>query len=291
VSERPAPPPGPLSAQLLVDLVANPLDAGYAAAAAARGGHRAPRARWFDHAAVAVGSLLIGFVLVVAYVHTSRGAPEAAKVHSALVGRVQAAQADGDRLQAQEQSLAAQANAIRDEALAGGALAGQVDRSQVLAGLTAVHGPGVEVDLDEPPAATPSTAAGRGGTSGIERGNILTDRDVRSIVNELWADGAEAIAVNGVRLTPTSAIRFAGDAVLVDLQPVTPPYQIKAIGNADQLDTRFASSDVASRYQTLVSADGISFSFAGHSSLTLPAGAPAQTRYAQPATPQSSGSR
>ena len=57
---------------------------------------------------------------------------------------------------------------------------------------------------------------------------------MRSVVNELWSDGAEAIAVNGIRLTPTSAIRFAGDAVLVDFQPITSPYRIDAIGDADR---------------------------------------------------------
>ena len=43
------------------------------------------------------------------------------------------------------------------------------------------------------------------------------------MVNELWADGAQAMSVNDVRLTPTSAIRFAGQAVLVDFQPLLPP--------------------------------------------------------------------
>ena len=90
---------------------------------------------------------------------------------------------------------------------------------------------------------------------------LLTDRDVRSVVNELWADGAEAISVNDIRLTPTSAIRFAGEAVLVDFEPINPPYVIRAIGNADRLDTGFAASAVASRYQTLASVRGIGFSF------------------------------
>jgi uncharacterized protein YlxW (UPF0749 family) len=105
---------------------------------------------------------------------------------------------------------------------------------------------------------------------------------VRSVVNQLWSDGAEAIAVNGIRLTPLSAIRFAGQAVLVDLQPIASPYVIDAIGNADALDTGFAASAVASRYQLLQQADGIAFSFAEHKTVSLPAAALPALQYATP---------
>ena len=113
---------------------------------------------------------------------------------------------------------------------------------------------------------------------------------MRSVVNELWADGAEAISVNDVRLTPTSAIRFAGEAVLVDFAPITSPFTIRAIGNADDLATGFASSAVASRYQTLASADGIGFEFTEHKKLTLPASPAVAPRYARPVpTPSPTG--
>ena len=88
--------------------------------------------------------------------------------------------------------------------------------------------------------------------------------------------------MNGVRLTPISAIRFAGQAVLVDYQPITSPYQISAIGNADALSTSFAQSAVASRYQTLKGADGIGFSFTESQHLSLPASAATALRYARP---------
>src|SRR5262249_17837351 len=138
------------------------------------------------------------------------------------------------------------------------------------------------VTLTEPsvPAATPTP--GRAGTVPIGRTNILTDRDIRSVVNELWHDGAEAVAVNGIRLTATSAIRFAGQAILVDFQPITSPSVASAIGNPDQLVTRFAQSDVASRYQTLTGVDGIGFTFTTNADLSLPAGALGPVQYARP---------
>ncbi|PZS12655.1 MAG: hypothetical protein DLM57_18645 [Pseudonocardiales bacterium] len=259
-----------LSAQLLIDLVTNTLDPGYAAAARVRG-HTPPR-RWSDRPALAVGCVLIGFTLVVAYSHTNRGAPEAAKVHNDLVSRVRAAQHEVQRLSAQAQQLNSALTALRDQALSGDAtLSRQLDRDQLLAGQTAAVGPGLQVVLTEPPRTSASAPPRRGGPAPGDVATILTDRDVRSVVNELWADGAEAISVNDVRLTPTSAIRFAGNAVLVDFAPVTTPFTIRAIGNADVLATNFASSAVASRYKTLAGADGIGFDFTEHAKLTLPA--------------------
>lgn len=280
------------SARLLVDLVTNTLDPGYAAAAGRRGPETTRR--WYDRPAVGIGFLLIGFVLVVAYVHTNRGAPAAQKVHDGLVKRVRSAQHGADDLAARLDRVEKQLAGEQARALpASGALAQQLDRAQLAAGQLAVRGPGLVVTLREPPAAISTEAAGRGGTTPIGQTNILTDRDVRSVVNELWGDGAEAIAVNGVRLTPTSAVRFAGQVVLVDREPITSPYRIEAIGNADNLSTGFAESPVASRYQTLAGADHIGFTFTESDHLSLARSGPVTPRYATPApaTPTKRGGR
>ena len=266
-----------VSAQQLLDMVAEPLDPGYAAAAARRGPD-APR-RWYDTPVAVVGALLIGFVLAASYVHTHRGEPEATKVHDRLVTRVRDARHIADRLNVQVTQLEAKVNALQRSALPS-SLAGPLNAEQLAAGTLAAHGPGFVVRLDEPRTPT-SQQSGRAGSTPITATHILTDRDVRSVVNELWHDGAEAISVNGVRLTPTSAVRFAGEAVLIDFRPISPPYVISAIGNADDLATNFASSAVASRYQTLVGAQHIRFSFDESRSLQLPAAAPLQTHYAR----------
>jgi uncharacterized protein YlxW (UPF0749 family) len=281
----------PLSAQLLIDLVTDTLDPGYAAAAKRRG-DAPPQRRWYDRPAVAVGCALIGFVLVVAYVHTHRGAPEAAKVHDQLVHRVRTEEQDNDTLGRQLSGLEDDLSREQVSALpASGPLARTLALEQQAAGDVAVSGPGFTVTLVEPPAPSSTDAAGRAGDGSLASTNILTDRDVRSVVNELWNDGAEAIAVNGIRLTSTSAIRFAGEAVLVDFQPITSPYTIEAIGNSDDLSTSFAESAVASRYQTLVSADGIGFTFHNDGTVSLAAGAPVTPRYASAAPSTSRSGR
>jgi uncharacterized protein YlxW (UPF0749 family) len=277
-----APDDNPIeSARLLVDLVNNHLDPGYAAAAERRGPE--PAARWYDRPAVIVGCMLAGFILVVAYIHTHRGAPEAAKVHDSLVDRVRAAQQAGDDLAGTVNELEHQLSQAQARVLPrSGPLGKQLDLAELQAGSTAATGPGLTVTLREPPTPTTSPTPGRGGSGSIGATHILTDRDVRSVVNELWHDGAEAISVNDVRLTPTSAIRFAGEAVLVDFEPITSPYVIRALGNADDLATTFAESSVASRYQTLTGVEHIGFTFTDSEHLTLPAAsAPNTVRYAK----------
>ena len=270
-------PPTARTTRQLVDLVLDPRDPAYEAAARRRGG--APSRRWYDRPIVVLGCLLAGFVLAAAYVHTNRGAPQAAKVHDSLVSRVRAAEQRGTDLADTLSQLDARLERLRSAALPG-AQARALARDQDLAGQRPVTGPGLTVTLAEPAVPTATVAPG---SAAPAPSNILSDRDVRSVVNQLWSDGAEAIAVNGVRLTATSAIRIAGSAVLVDLQPISSPYTIDAIGNPDGLATGFAESDVASRYQTLAGADGIGFHFDEQQDLQLPAAPGIVLRYAHPA--------
>lgn len=278
---------GPRSAggsvtQALVDLVLDPEEHGYREAAQRNGGQ--PRRHRYDRVAVAVGCAVIGFVLAAGWVHVHRGAPQAAEAHARLVTRVRAADAHVTALSRRAARLGTRLNAARAQALPpNAALVQQVNRERLAAGETAAQGPGLVVRLSEPatPAAAPSAPGGA--SREPEAGDhILTDRDLRSVVNELWSDGAEAIAVNGIRLTPTSAVRFAGDAVLVDFWPIASPYEVVALGDPNGLDTGFAASDVASRYQTLSGARGIGFSFAPSDDLTLPAEPAAALLYARP---------
>lgn len=266
--------------QALVELFTDPRELGYEESARRHGG-RPPR-HLYDRPVIVLTCLVLGFVLAVAWVHVNRGAPTAAKVHAGLVKRARAAQGDVQSLTSTETALDAELQKVRVAALAGSSgLLRQLSLSQIDAGSAAVTGPGVEVRLSEPTvAAQPTTLPGAGARTPASGGHVLTQRDLRSVVNQLWSDGAEAIAVNGIRLTATSAIRFAGDAVLVDFQPINSPYAVDAIGNSNALVTAFAASDVASRYQTLAGAEGIGFSFREERSLELPAGPAATLRYA-----------
>ncbi len=107
----------------------------------------------------------------------------------------------------------------------------------------------------------------------------VRDRDLQEVVNALWAAGAEAIAINGQRLSALTAIREAGEAVLVDYRPVTPPYVIRAVGDPDTVEPAFVGSATAAAFRTLGDLYGVGFAVRRRDRMTLPA-AGTRLRYA-----------
>lgn len=255
---------------LLVDIATQALDPGYAAAAARRtaAGQAATRAR---AAMVSAAVLTASLLIVLAAVQAHRGAPAATRTRDRLLGQVQARNAS---LATMQQRLnAARADAARLESLAlastkaGERLSGQLAAEELAAGTVAVHGPGLRVTLDD----------------AAQGPNRVLDRDVQTVVNALWAAGAEAIAIDGQRLTSESAIRQAGDAILVNFQPVTAPYDVEALGDPVALDASFGASAAAARMRAYGQLYGLRFDYARASTLTLPAAPGLSLRYARPA--------
>ena len=109
----------------------------------------------------------------------------------------------------------------------------------------------------------------------------MLDRDLRAVVNALWAQGAEAVGINGVRLGPTVAVRQAGGAVLVDNQPVTSPYEVSAVGPADALSTGFVVSEAYLRMQSLAQIYGVDLAVDTRKDITLPRARIPDLRYAR----------
>lgn len=101
-------------------------------------------------------------------------------------------------------------------------------------------------------------------------GGVVTDTDLKLAVNGLWLAGAEAIAVNGQRIGPLTAIRSAGGAILVNYRPIEEPYVVEAIG-PERMAT-YWSSGPSGRYVASRSKEsGIRFAVQGSESLSLPA--------------------
>jgi uncharacterized protein YlxW (UPF0749 family) len=270
-----------ISSATLSELLNNTLDPGYRAAAA-----RNRPARWWDGPLVWLACLVVGLMLVVAYQQTHLAAPARDAARQELISRIEAAQSTANRLDAQAKQLAGQVAALRDAELPGNDAA--VRAAEVAAGTVAVTGPGMQVVIGEP-SGQPSPGSGRPGSIPQSQVAVIRDTDVRAVVNQMWADGAEAIAINGLRLTPDSVIRFAGESILLDFSPLASPYTISAIGDANGLQVGFAQSTIARRLKTLVTVAGISFKFGGKSKLQLPSVTVGEPRYASlgPASPGS----
>lgn len=107
------------------------------------------------------------------------------------------------------------------------ALGQQLDQLRQLAGQTAVAGPGVVVELDDSPLPLrpgddPNTV-------------ILHYTDLQGVINELWASGAEAVAINDERIIASTGLNCVGTTILCNIKRVAPPFRIVAIGDADRM--------------------------------------------------------
>jgi len=105
-----------------------------------------------------------------------------------------------------------------------------LDESKMLAGTAAVHGSGIIVTLHDSPKKPAEIK------QDAVSDYIVHDRDIRDIVNELFASGAEAISINDQRMIATSSIRCVGPVVLVNSTQTAPPFVIRAIGKPDVLE-------------------------------------------------------
>ncbi|MGB8651828.1 MAG: DUF881 domain-containing protein, partial [Mycobacteriales bacterium] len=150
---------------------------------------------------------------------------------------------------------------------------------ELATGATAVRGPGIVVTLDDAPDAGAAAASQRGGQLGDGR---VYDRDLQDVVNALWLAGAEAVSINGQRLTALTAIRSAGEAILVDFRPLAPPYVVRAIGDVDTMEPAFVDGPTARRFQTWTSLYGIGFDVARARDLRLPSAGTPDLRLARP---------
>ncbi len=270
---QPPRPDGSMS--LLTDLMTNSLDSSYAEAAARRaasgeaaGGSVSSRP---SRRLVALVLLItVGLVTGTAAAQVRRRQAAQDGVRAQLVGDVQRRTAATDDLATSaaklRQDVAREQAAGLSAGAAGRAAAERLAALELAAGVGPVTGAGLVVRLDDAPAED-ADAQARGGDVGDGR---VQDRDLQDVVNALWASGAEAVSINGLRLTAQTAIRSAGEAILVDFRPLSPPYTVRAVGNDKVLETSFVDGPTGRRLATYSSAYGLQYVVRRTDSQTLP---------------------
>jgi uncharacterized protein YlxW (UPF0749 family) len=265
---------------LLVDMMTNTLDESYGEAARRRAGDRSggPGGGAPGSGGGGLGRRITAVLLLVALgLLTGTAAAQVRKreaaastVRAELVDEVQRRTAGSDDLADQAVRLRREVSALQDAVLratgSGAAVAQQLADLQVATGVAPVTGPGLVVRIDDAPG-TDDEDIDRGGQAGSGR---VLDRDLQDAVNGLWAAGAEAIAINGLRLSSLTAIRSAGEAILVDYRPLSPPYTLRAIGDAGDLEVGFADGAAGRRLATLASAYGMELVIRRSDKQTLP---------------------
>jgi uncharacterized protein YlxW (UPF0749 family) len=218
-------------------------------------------------ALVALVALAVGFVLA-DQVRTQLLTPsnQVAR-YQALVRSVQELEATnaGDRSQIAElrNQIATLEAAAAARSATTQALQNQVADLRGHAGLIAVHGPGVEVVLRNGVA-----GSGAGGVSGY----LVNFQDVQDVVNLLFAEGAEAIAVNGRRLTPLSSFSGSGGEIVVDQgPPITSPVKVDAIGDRNRMEAALDDSSALPDIRARQVQFDLHLTFEGLPDISLPA--------------------
>jgi uncharacterized protein YlxW (UPF0749 family) len=299
-SDAPPPDPGPRSVDasmtLLREVMERPLDPGYAVAARRRAEGVSPTRRAV--VVTLVLALVCGALTARAIAELRRPQPGAAQAQAALQQEIRRRSAALDAEQLRLDQLRAQVAQLQRQALTTRGGDGFAQRAQLLGLLSAevpVVGPGLKIMMNDAPSASTGTGGADPRAAAGKGEDRVLDRDLQIVVNGLWAAGAEAIAVNGQRLTARTAIRYAGQAILVDFRPLVPPYVVSAVGDPSGLQTRFAAGSAGEYLQALRDNYGVRAAIVSSTNLELPGAGGFSTRFvharsAASATPSPSAS-
>ena len=177
--------------------------------------------------------LALGFLIAAQMAAEGPRVQYTSQERTPLVGTVVDLQKQQDQLK--QQVLDARAAIAQLEAAGqGGAavtkqLSDQLQAAQIAAGLVPMTGPGLVIQLKDSTLPVPA--------DGNAQDYLVSGGDVLTVVDQLWAAGAEGIAINGERVVVSTAVVDIGGSVVVNGAYVAAPYQIKAIGPKTMFDT------------------------------------------------------
>jgi uncharacterized protein YlxW (UPF0749 family) len=257
---------------LLDYITATSLDADYAHVAEQRPGDGDERHRARRRVPTVVVLVAFAALVTTAGIQTAREEPIRQSSRDSLVAQV--ADRRGELAEARQQievlegAVEEARGQVLDTTQVGRALSDQLDTLELLAGTEPATGPGMRIVVDN------SADAG-------ETQQVVLDTDLQQLVNGLWVSGAEAVAINGQRLTSLSSIRVAGDAITVNLQSLARPYVVDALGDPDQLPARFVESEGGTWWLNLKAVYDLKFTMSSEESLTVPAAPTPILRHAE----------
>jgi len=249
------------SMTLLNEVYRRPLDPGYAQAAARRAenpSHRTVR----SGTGLLVLAVVLGLLVTTATLSLRRPAGSVVAARHLLEQQIVQRGDEAAELQGRVETLSAEIARMQDELLREEepGLGAQLASDAVASGAVPVTGPGLRVVLTDGPTDDPDV---------LDSPSRVRDSDLQVLVNGLWAAGAEAVSVNGERITSMTAIRSAGDAVLVDLVALASPYTVDAIGDAPGMQTRLAQASAGQYLATLRNSYDIGVKMSSEHSLSL----------------------
>ncbi len=220
-----------------------------------------------------VAAVLIGALFAVAALQTTRRAPVLAGERSDLITRIHQGETNQDALRQRAAALTTEISALRTAITGGDAESSaqqtSIERLEPIVGAVAVSGPGITITVDDGPQGEDNSSA------------RVYDTDLQILANGLWQSGAEAVAINGHRLSALTAIRGAGEAITVDYRSLTRPYVVAAIGDSRTLEARFTESSAGVWWNELAQNRQMRYDVALSEKLQLDADTGLVLRYAK----------
>jgi uncharacterized protein YlxW (UPF0749 family) len=228
-----------------------------------------------------VALLLLGFLIAAQVASQTPKVRYTTQERQPLVESALGLQAQQDALKDRIESLRSQIADVERQSEGSDALVRQLnaeaEAARIAAGLTALTGPGIVLQLEDSPELAAGDAAG--GDS------LVTGEDLRTVVEELWLAGAEAISINEERVVGPTAVVDIGGSLLVNSAYLAPPYQVTALGPSDLYERLSGSAGFRDFVGARATRDGIRLSFAEAADLVVPAYAGSVSlRYAAPET-------
>ncbi len=264
------------SMSLLNDLMRDPGTTEYLQASQ-RSGTTVPDV--VQRSVVAIVAIALGLLVSGAVVDLRAPVAALERSRAVLVAEIAERSTRADDLAAKVDSLSSEISDLQEQALASDnpQLLADLAAVELVSGASAVTGPGLTVELADAQDVLSDDPLNR-----------VQDIDLQIVVNGLWAAGAEAVSVNGQRLTSLSTIRHVQQAILVDLVPLSSPYTVSAIGDTQPMQIEFSRGPAAGHLAILTSRYGISAQVSGAENLVLPGAGPSVLRYATTADVASS---
>jgi uncharacterized protein YlxW (UPF0749 family) len=271
---------------LLRALLSEHLDPGYAVAAEKRSRTATPktaRARVFSWLWQALAAMLVATVFAAAVAQARSVEPGVRSAQQLLARSVRSTEDAAAKLSQRRSALSNGVDDVQRHALADNAegqrLLTRLDTLSLAAASTPIIGPGLTVTVTDPGASPNLSDVSKQRVNGSQQ--IILDRDLQLVVNSLWASGAEAISVGGVRIGPNVTIRQAGGAILVDNNPTGSPYTILAVGPPHSMRDVFDSSPGLQRLRLLEVSYGVGVTVNVSDGLSLPAGPVREVKFAK----------
>ena len=224
--------------------------------------HASPRTKRRRRGASILVVCLAGFMMTTAAIN-SRGQDLRPDTNSSMTDIVRKQAQRNSDLQAEAKGLRSDVEKLSREKQGAPSADPTASAAAAPAGLQPVKGPAIEVVLSDAPLSVEA--------DGVDANMLVVhQQDIQAVVNALWSGGAEAMTIQGQRVTAMTAVKCVGNTVVLHGVPYAPPYHIQAIGDLESLHEALDESESVRIYQQYVDAYQLGWKVRDKPSVIMP---------------------